>query len=485
MIERGRARPLVARRDRDEDAGRGGRQQRELQRIVGVRLGGAAQGQVQHVDPVRDGGVDGVDDVGRGARAGAGRGVPQRLVDRDHGAGGHPGDRPEVLRADRGGHAVVAGRGGRDVGAVTVPVQRRGVVRRERAGRPVPREESGADELGRARRRGEALARLTRLAGAGEGPAVRLLHHDLVAGAIGQVRVRRIRCAAEVGSVEGRALGPDAAVDHPDHDALAGVGGAAEGAVPEAVGRGRVGVVRQPEEVDRVAVVVRVGRADGVLGDGHDVGPGLERLHLVRRQLGREPVQRNRIAVVHGGAHRGRDRRLLGLQHLGVLLRGSAVGVEGPPGTGLRRRDAGLPAVVGGDGRLRQRHDVPAGDRGPAVVGGRVAGRRRPGFDHCFDAVSTTVSTAGSPADSSGAAVAGCWPTTSSATMAAATRPPRRCVLERDRNADRPTDAPNDPFPDRLIRAAFPARRPARIDPPAKLTERAGTLALSNRRRHG
>ena len=186
-----RRRPRRRCRPRPRRAARGRRCRRARPVIAAV------DGEVQHVDAVGDGPVDGRDQVGRGAavvaRVGGG---PARLVDREPRLGGGPGVQPGALSGDLDGDAGVA-RGDRGhQRPVAVVVERR------QAG-------AAADAVG-----AEPVDEPVRT-------------HDLVVALLGgpsgpgraaapEVAGRPAE-SADVG--EQRAVGPQPGVDEPDDDA--------------------------------------------------------------------------------------------------------------------------------------------------------------------------------------------------------------------------------------------------------------------------
>ena len=212
-------------------------------------------------------------------------------------------------------------------------------------------EVAGADDLGAAVVDGEVV---TGLAGAGEGAAVGLAHRDGVARAgrheprLAMVLPRR---GPEGISGEGRALGPDAGVEHTDDHATTGVLGATE-LRPDTV------VAGQPEEVDRL-LVVRHPAQPVAVHRHHSVGAG-QGGRLLTGDLGGERVQADLVALVGGRSDPGGDRVLTLAQVRAVALRVRAVDVHVLTVERMRGVVAGHITVVGRDRSIGQRDDVVA-----------------------------------------------------------------------------------------------------------------------------
>lgn len=233
---------------------------------------------------------------------------------------------------------------------------------------PAVAEVTGADDLLVAVGGGEALAGL---AGALEGGAVGLVHD----GGGGAVQVGPVEIVlagllrgfsgglhgCERGGLERRALGPDAGVDVADDDALAGLGGTAEGG-PQTLSAG------EAEEVGGALVVGGVVELVG--GDLGDAVGGGQPEELAGVELGAEGVGGDGVVLTDGGADLLGDTGLF-VDQMGAVALGVGGGdVESLACGGSGGGDVGDAAVVGDEGLVGEGDQVRAGSKG-------VLGRRR------------------------------------------------------------------------------------------------------------
>ena len=174
--------------------------------------------------------------------------------------------------------------------------------------------------------------------------------------------------AADVRAVGGerRVLRPDAGVQHPDDDVLAGLGGTAV-LVPDAVRTGQAEELRRVHGVGVDQLVALHGQHRRVLAQGD---------HLRRRQVGGEPVQRGGVAVGHVGvAGRGQHPVLLRAQPGFVLPGVGRAGVVLHPLAGRGGLAVQDDHVRAGPGRRCRGRPEGLGDGGGVAVGpGRGSG---------------------------------------------------------------------------------------------------------------
>ena len=337
--------PAVAGRGGDEDARVVGVEECELDR-VGIRVRAAADREVDDVDAVLDGGLDGGDGVGAEAPLGA-----ADLEHLDVGTRRDAGDDPAVDPEDRRRDTGVAGSRGRGVGAVAVVV-------------------TGAQELAGVSRAGPTASYVAmnrsapmslslQVNGASPGVALPNSHSRTP---VERRRRRRIWLAGRIGIRVGRMLGPDARVEDADDDALAGALLATElrpdGRRADERRRG-VGLELQER--------VRVDRHDAwELGHCRD----LVGRHDHRDAVEDEVVAAGHLRVLDVGVKSLDEGILLALQErpipdgVGALQVESRVAALG----GVRRAEPVHAAPVGGDRRVLQLDD----DRDLAVFGGRL-----------------------------------------------------------------------------------------------------------------
>ena len=350
------ARAVVAGRSHCNDAGIGGAEESLLDRIG--EGGAAADREVDHVDAVSDGLLNGrhaVANVAAVAPADGHAGVdigPAHLVGSEACARGDARHLADVDAGHGHVHAVVAAGGGRGVGAMAafanVAAQR--IARRGAEFAPVGGaagaqvdvvEVLRADQLVVAVGRGEAFAGLAIALPA----RWRRRIGQAAAGVVGRLAVGVH--AIGVGCV----LWPDAAVDDADDDVFAGLGQAAE-LGPGAV---RTGQLEEVAGRDGGQFARHVGR------DRQHVAAADQGAHFGVGQHGGEAVEHH-LVVVHdgsvadGGAHGG---LLLG-QVAAVELDAGAVQVEALAGARLGGGQAVDAAVIGGDRLVGQLHDIGA-----------------------------------------------------------------------------------------------------------------------------
>nr|GEU28539.1 hypothetical protein [Tanacetum cinerariifolium] len=298
---RGRARTRVAGRGGDEHAGCGRAQERLFGGFVeGAAAGGRADREVDHVDAVLDGLVDGGHAVGRGAAAALGRIGPAHFVGGNAGARRHAAHAAQADAVDDGiGIGIARHRGGR-VAAVTAFAD--GTAQRVAGGRkfgPVQLLAVGlvvarADQLVVAVDHAKAFARVAAAFPAG---GRRIVH--LLAAAMAGVAL----LVHAVGI--GRVFRPHAAVDDADDDVLARQRLAAQ-LRPQAA---RLVEAQEGRGVAGVEHHFRVGR------NGRHARVFLQRAHFVVGQQRGKAVEHHVVLVGDPGrADAADDVVLLGVE---------------------------------------------------------------------------------------------------------------------------------------------------------------------------